>query len=220
MKLSPKQVKSFWRLWAAGCRAQGWLDLPRAELEGKRKEMLRRAGFASLKDVDARAGFDAVKRELLLLQESVRAGMETPEDSEARRLRWIILHELLPCLGLYHPAPEAYLGLVMREKEGWFKGERPTVDMTLEDLSNAPEMRLENGEPVEGDSPLQQCLFTLSARLDSMRVKAGHTPHEMRTAAGARCGCRLCLGNVQQNSKSAPGASEIPAPLTVSVPFP
>lgn len=214
MKLSAKQTAMFWRLWAAGCRAQGWADLPRAEVENRRKDLLRRAGFASLKDVDARGGFDAVKRELLLLQDNVRAGMETAEDSEARRLRWIIRHELLPCLALYHPAPEAFLAEIMRDKERWGKGDRPAVDITLEDLSNAPKISMVAGLAVESDSPLKQCLMTLSARLDSMRSAAGHDGHTMRTLAGVNCRCRRCREKVSKNSNRRPFPLEIPTPAS------
>lgn len=192
MLLSASQVTLFWRLWAAAVRAQGWGGLPKAEIELRRKAMLRECGFESLTAVDKTSGFDQVKRRLLELQDSVAAAMETDADAEARRLRAVIRQDLLPCLALYVGDAQAYLRAVMEDKTGWGKTDRPTRALELDDLSNDPVVRVQDGAEVQGDSPLRQCLLTLTSRVESFRRQAGHTRHQMRVLAGLPCRCRAC----------------------------
>lgn len=87
-KVSVKQYFTFWRLWRQALVAQGWAGLTKAEQDGKRYEMLGRAGFASLKEVDHRLGFDRVKRELETLLEVV--AMESEDAGQRRRYLHLI----------------------------------------------------------------------------------------------------------------------------------
>ena len=189
-RLTEKQQAFFWQLWRQACAAQNWGAEVREE---RRREVLARCGFASATEITPKEGFDRVKKELLTLCDNVRAAGETEADQEGRRLRWIIRSELLPCLGVYVGDAEAYLVKLMRDKERWFRrGLRPTVDISLDDLSNVPESTTVDGVLVESDSPLRQCLFTLSARLDALRSAAGDSQHDMRLRAGVPCRCQKC----------------------------
>ena len=79
MILTPIQVKSFWRLWAAACRAQGWTRpaMSSAEIDAKRKEILAGFGFDSLRLVDRGAGFGKVKAQLEMLAGRIRGEIES-----------------------------------------------------------------------------------------------------------------------------------------------
>jgi hypothetical protein len=175
MKLSKAQVTLFWRLWSQACRAQGWDKFPREEIEVRRKELLRGCGFASLKDVDGKGGFDRVKQALLLAQDSVAAGLDNEDEQEARRLRWVVRNQVLPALGLYVEHPDAYMQRIIADKFCRGGGR----ELTLDDLSNSPNVRDVDGFPEVSDSDLRQIVWTLTARLDSLRTAAGHSRMEM-----------------------------------------
>jgi hypothetical protein len=63
MHLSKPQISRFFREWQAICRAQ---DLTGSEAEAARHELLARAGFTSLTEVDKTAGYDRVLAELAI----------------------------------------------------------------------------------------------------------------------------------------------------------
>ena len=70
MILSPDQVKRFWYLWKQVCIANGWTKergMNAAQVDAKRKEILRECGFDSLTSVDRTNGFTKVKNKLLIL---------------------------------------------------------------------------------------------------------------------------------------------------------
>jgi hypothetical protein len=195
-RITDGQYYTFWRLWKAGCEGQGWTAAAgwsKEMTEAKRHELLERCGFASLTEVDKREGFDRVKNALLLLQDNVAAGAESVQDGQARRIRAVIEGQLLPCLALYVEEPQAYFLEIIRDKTRWLHdGQGPVRDIRLEDLSNRPVVRVVNGEPQESDSELEQALSTLSRAVDVFRRKAGHSGHDMRTAAGLPCACAAC----------------------------
>lgn len=120
MKLSPGQVQWFWRLWADACKCQRWTPehgVTRAEVEDRRKDLLACYGFASLHDVDRKAGFDAIKAALLALQDSVTGAVEAdhPEIGEVRRIIWHIREKILPVIGAGWPG---YVTEIMQDR-GW-----------------------------------------------------------------------------------------------------
>lgn len=206
MKLSEDQVKLFWRLWAAACRYQGWTrqrGLTSAQIDVKRKELLARLGFGSLHDVDRRAGFGRVKSELLALADNLRGAVEAdhPEMDGARRKRYLITFELIPCLALYVEDPVGYVEQILRDK---FRIS-PASPVDLEALSIDPDIRTRMGVLHERPSELDQAMMTLTARLQALRKAAGHTIHAMRIGARLPCHCRLC------RSQAAPRA-DAPAP--------
>jgi len=215
--LSPVQVKSFWRLWAQACKAQGWTTaagMHSGEIDAKRKDFLRSCGFESLTRVDRVDGFTKVKSELLVLVGvSIQAGMES-EDSlinKARTLRHFILNELAPFLAVYledeepalrREASERYVISIVTDIARWNKLDRPDREITLEDLDARPIVRRKrDGSTYEAPSHLNQVIMTLSARIQAKRTEAGDTVHDMKMKAGVRCTCeRFCNGGTIQYS--------------------
>jgi hypothetical protein len=200
MKLSPDQVKMFWREWPKSCRAQNWTraeGMSAAEIDAKRKEFLARCGFKSLTEVDKVAGFTKVKNELLVLQGvSLQAAREAddPTINDGRVMRHQILTDLIPCLELYVGDVRGYITAIMEDKNRWWKIDRPVRDITINDLSPTPVKKFKDGQVQEFSSPLKQFRDTLAARLNEKRNAAGDTVHEMKIKAGVPCHCaKICM---------------------------
>ena len=81
--MSTAQMLSFWRMWGAACKTQGWDRLTPPQRDEKRHEMLAALGFASVKDVGMTGDFDRVKKRLLELADKVTP--ENEEDGQRRR---------------------------------------------------------------------------------------------------------------------------------------
>jgi hypothetical protein len=210
MILAPKQVKEFWRLWPQACSANGWTrenGMTAAAIDAKRKEVLRECGFNSLTEVDRRDGFTKVKNKLLvLIGVSVQAGVEANDPvahNNARIHRHVIETEILPCLALYVEDVTGYVATVIAGLTRHYKTDRPTRPPTLSDLDIYPaiaQRRTTNPtccapdgrRVVPGPSQLEQCLMTLSARLNALRKAAGDSIHDMKTKAGLECNCAQC----------------------------
>ncbi|MDE2099079.1 MAG: hypothetical protein KGL39_17630 [Patescibacteria group bacterium] len=199
MILSKSQQQRFWREWAAACRAQGWTRADgwsEAQIDSQRHQLLQECGFDSLTEVDRTAGFDKVLAALQTLQSLLDGALEAedPTIGESRRIRHVIVTELLPCLALYEPSPTGYLQTVITGHIRWNKTDRPARPPTLEDLTTQPIVRREPPcyELKAGPSQLHQVLMTLTARLDAKRREFGHTVHDMRRGAGLECHCKRC----------------------------
>jgi hypothetical protein len=129
-----------------------------------------------------------------MLGTSLKAGLEAadPSRNQKRNWRWLITHEILPCLGLYEEHPQGYLRTVMEAKSRYRKTDRPEGPAALGDFD---------------ERTVQQIFWTLSARLNVKRKAAGHTGHEMCVAAGVRCKCAACKrarDTVQTVAESVP----------------
>lgn len=198
MKLSPAQVKEFWRLWPQACRANGWTKdagLTTAEIDARRKEFLSGCGFKSLTLVDRTDGFTRVVNGLkVLIGTSIKAGMELddPTLNKARNFKHVIMNELMPCLAVYEEDVAGYITTIMEDKNRWWKIDRPARDISLEDLDAKPIYRVKNGVLTEFPSTLEQLMMTINARLHSKRKSAGDTIHEMKVAAQVECDCSKC----------------------------
>lgn len=216
MKLSTEQVRAFWKMWPLACQQQGWTreaGLSAADIDAKRKEFLRRCGFASLTLVDRVNGFTKVKNELeILIRPNIDAAREAEDQTInlARTLRWTIRNNLLPCLALYHPDSEGYLAEVIQDK---FNRLRHYENLTLDDLDARPiPSTARNGQLYEGASQLEQVRSTLSARINTMRSEAGDSVHDMKLRAGLKCDCKRC----QERPAELPVAVLEIEPLTVA----
>lgn len=179
MKLSTLQVQRFWREWAKACKVNNW---PRTEHESRRKELLARCGFQSLTAVDRMAGFTQVLHEVIVHQGvSLKSAQETqnPALNEARVLVNHIASELVPCLELYVQDVKAYLTTIIESKSRYRQTDRPERPLELTDLDAGQ---------------LKHVQFTLAARINTLRNKAGHSVHDMRIAALLPCGCAKCFG--------------------------
>lgn len=198
MKLAPDQVRLFWQLWPKACRANSWTrdaGMSAAEIDAKRKEVLRECGFDSLTKVDRTDGFTKVKNKLLILiGESIQAGREDqdPTENKARTQRWKIEKEILPCLALYEEDVTGYVATVIAGLSRHYKVDRPTRPPTLSDLDTKPSFTKRDGKWIKGPSQMLQALMTLSARLDDKRAAAGDSLHDMKTKAGLKCDCAGC----------------------------
>lgn len=218
MKLTEDQVPLFWALWKEVCEASHWTPAhgySKAQTEAKRKELLARCGFKSLKDVDPRDGFSLVKRELLKEAARLQGAKEEvdPTIERARTLRWVLEHELARCLALYHPAPMEFILEIAADKTRWRTREGMGRPITLDDLDATPTFREVKGNQREGESQLDQLVMTVSARLNEMRNAAGDTGHEMCMKAGVRCKCAKCRKGHTAQKNSMPEAVQAGADL-------
>lgn len=189
-------------LWPDACGFQGW----NSEDRELRLEVLSAAvkrPLASASDLGALADFDQVRQHLEAL-----AGKLTQHDGRAARYR-VKFHRQLRCLALYVEDATAYAKTVIRDKfhragcdhEGFANADARRL---AEWLSAAPTVRFDRREQklVEGPSQLEQLVMTLDERLHAkgkedgqgagFRVRAGHTMHDMLTAAGLQCPCKDC----------------------------
>jgi hypothetical protein len=159
--------------WPAACAAQGWTDT-----REKRLEVLSAAVGRSLQtanDLDSTGDIDRVKAHLARLADKLGPMLkhETPGEDRAVRLRFAI-GEQLRCLGVYHPAPEAYLAVILRDKFGV---------SDLGSLDAAPVVDWRSGTRREGPSELDQVVMTLARAIQSKRKASGHTIKEMKQKA-------------------------------------
>ena len=215
MKLSPAQVKEFWRLWPQACRANAWTKdagLTPSEIESRRKEFLAACGFDSLTLVDRTDGFTRVLNGLkVLIGTSIQAGMELDDRTlnKARNFKHVIMNELLPCLALYEEDVAGYITSVMEDKNRWWKIDRPARDISLEDLDAKPIYRVKNKVLTEFPSTLEQLMMTINARLHSKRKSAGDTIHDMKVAAKVECDCSKC-GKARLAEVISPAITDAP----------
>lgn len=165
--------------------------------------------LASANELDSRGDVDRVKALLLFLAGNLKAAQEMDDAKAgvARRSRHVIVDERLRCLALYPldkpmglAGAQALLAELLRDF--FNKGRRHEI-VTLEDISEQPQSYRKKGssELHEGPSQLQRLLMRLDGLLHTnnkktgvqgYRVKAGHTLHDMRIAAGLPCSCAPC----------------------------
>lgn len=175
----PQRITLMAEWWPNACAAQGW-DVKDRE---RRLEVLSEAvgrELESANDLDSRGDVDKVKSHLGMLADSVQGAIEVdhPEEGQGRRLR-VGLRDLVKCIGVYHPAPEAYLRKII---EGICnKGSR--FDLPGIDGLSA------SGHP----SQLHQVLTATARAVHGKRRQAGDSVHGMKTRAGVQCNCALCV---------------------------
>ena len=192
MKLNAAQLSLFWRLWAAACRAQGWdaeHGLNSAAVNARRKEFLASLGFTSLTEVDRCDGFSLVKRELLKLDDRISGAMEevNPQLETARKTRWFIEHDLLPCIALYADVEGVFETLADDERFCWRMGLPRRARIVLDDLTGDPVFHSVRGALREFPSQLEQLRFALARVLNGkggLRAQAGESLAQMRHKAG------------------------------------
>lgn len=180
------------RLWSQACRYQGWTSAN--GLNSKMVDALRRRETEkvfgepkSWKEISWRGEFDKIKNHFLFLAGNVKGTIRTdrPDLDEKQRLLKFIQEDLLRCLALYRP-PERYLQDILRDGHRIYSGLK-----TIEDLSAAPRPP-RDGEDQPRPSQLQCLIYTLSARINTLRNEAGDTIHDMRMRAGLECTCAAC----------------------------
>jgi hypothetical protein len=154
MLLSKAQSSWFWREWAKACSVQGWQG---DEKEQRRREVLLEVGFDSLTKVDKTAGFDRLKARVMALQYRLEGATNEvfPANGDMRRHLHLIRTRHIPALARLVPDPAAYVAEVCRDKFG----------------HRGPWYRL-GDHPETGPRRVQELLFTLAARVSSLRRAA------------------------------------------------
>ena len=180
-------------LWPDACRSRGWnpndRDLRLTVLSQAVKRPIKSAN-----DLNRTDDFDKVKAYLGFAADDIDATTETdhPEIGRARRLRDQI-RDQVSCLRLYHPNPEAYLAKIVTSKF-------PSCD--IDDLTDEPTFCMARSQP--GPSELEQVLMAMARSIQSKRKSAGHTLHQMKTAAGIPCDCARCRGTKTKQESETP----------------
>ena len=162
----------------------------------------------SASQLNSREDVDRVKVLLFFLADRVQGAheMDHPEEGTARRVREVI-GEHLKCLALYpleQPMGTAGAQALMAELiADMFNRAQKVNRLTLEELSDKPQFYRRKGSSQlhEGPSQLERLMMRLSQLLhqnkkpngpQGYRVKAGHSLHDMRLAAGLECSCARC----------------------------
>jgi hypothetical protein len=227
MNVTPAQIQSIQRTWRAVCKDRQWNASDRTFRLGKFSEILGRA-VDTLTTVERIDECTKLMKELTaMLGVSVQAAREADDltINRARVLRNQIAGELVPCLELYLEDVPGYITSIMEDKNRWWKIDRPAREITIMDLTATPSRKfdLKTQQMKEWPSQLEQLQYTLAARLNSLRNKAGHTIHDMRTRAGLHCSCSKCVSRRNQAALT-PGVilNHLPAnePQTQSEPDP
>jgi hypothetical protein len=223
MLITKAQQTLFWRTWAAACAAQGWTKergLNSAGVDAKRREVLADLGFASLKNVDHRGGFDRVLSRIRKLADVVQGAIDENDAVSGDRRR---LHHrmdcLVRCLGLYMPEStvESYIAAIVRGKFGRPGRTNPHwTDLDAEPREGTP-LR---GQPRIRQSELEELIITLSARLNGrsgFRARAGHSVHDMLCAARLPCACARCAKTAPvPHADALPDVSDAPTEMVTA----
>ena len=147
-QMSQDQRRLFWRLWAAACECQGWNQLPSSERDEKRHAVLAELGFASIKTVDGKHGFDALKRRLQELADKVH--VDPPDQGLRRRILWRIGQVLLELRQAGYP--DHAVETILKQRFKVLSGVKTMAQLATPELVNLSR--------------------TLTARLASWKAKA------------------------------------------------
>lgn len=128
-RISPGQQALFFRLFAAAADCQKWHP---SERETKRKELLSSLGFQSLKDVDTKDGFDAVKLRLEELSDTVHTDSADAHAGQRRRILWRVNQALEKLRAANYP--ERSIATILSERFKATLGVTRLEDLATEDL--------------------------------------------------------------------------------------
>lgn len=184
--------------------SQGWqtklelMNAVRSEAEPSRL-------LSTANDLNNTTDVNAVKAALLMLADNVEGAGEAghPEIGTARTVRHSI-QDKLRCLAIYpleSPMGRAGAQALMAELiKDMFPRKMDRV--TLDDLSDTPQFYRRKGSNQlhEGPSQLRRLAMRLDGLLHSnapgkragLRVRAGHSLHEMKMLSGLECHCSEC----------------------------
>jgi hypothetical protein len=130
--MTEDQHRLFWRLWSDACDWQGWAALPAKEREQKRREILSSLGFTSATLIDAKDGFDSVKKRLLQL-----AGRVVNERADAGHRRRILARIGEAIAELNHAEyPQHSLDTILRARFKVIPGVSEVADLDTRELIN------------------------------------------------------------------------------------
>ena len=173
--MTPKQTQLYWSEWAAVRRAKP--DADRDHLTITALGVRKSSKAFNNADLDrVLAVFRSISKPGYL-----NAQMRQIAQPRVRLVYTITEHE--KCLRLYVADVEAYTAKILSERFG---------AVSVDDLSDHPDMRRTPSGIVESNSPLLRYCVTLNARLQVLRKKVAHTIHQMRTLADVDCHCAVC----------------------------
>lgn len=215
--MTPRQTKTYWSMWNAACKAQGWrvgapvpqfLNSQLSTLNSQLIDALRHrchvdAGVPeSSKHINSTHHFDAIKAHLLFLANNLKGAVETdhPEHGTTRRLINKIFHYQLPLLeavlsgSTLNSQPStlnltaAYLAPLLKQK---YKLHRGLED--IDTLSAQPDFRPStlNHKP---SSKLERLIMDIARTIQAKRKQRidpstgkSWTVHELHRAANLPC---------------------------------
>jgi hypothetical protein len=200
--MNPKQNTLYWREWGAltrACKAAGQAVPDRHDLH------VRALGSDKSHKSFTNAEFDKVLGVFRSYSQPAAVDQQLRQLGQPRARKLHKVGELLKCLALYVEDAPAYAREIIRDKVD--KGSWRNVT-AIEDLS-------EQAPHPDRPSQLEQLIMTLERALNGktgLRAKAGHSLHDMRTAAGLKCTCLICI-------RRQPRAVLVPAGAEVEQPF-
>ena len=207
------------RLWSQVCKDRGWKASDRAARLSKFSEIIGRP-IESTDDIERIDECTKLMKSLkAMLGTDLKAAGESDDltINKARTIRHFIAAEQIPCLELYLADVPAYISTIVETKARWWKLDRPTRGMELQDMDAKPIFHKDReGNLKEYPSALEQLRFTLAARINSLRKKAGHTIHDMRIKAGLQCNCMPCIRARERQANPSLISPPQPAPVLVS----
>jgi hypothetical protein len=125
MKLSPPQLSRFWREWTTACRVAGWTasnGYTATQINELRHELLERAGFSSLTQVDKTKGFDKVLAELTAIGQPDNLQAQLDLQAQPRKRLIFALDKLTQSVTESYdgtaPLGSTYLAAIMRDRFG------------------------------------------------------------------------------------------------------
>lgn len=196
MTITTSQRTTLMRIWAKVCKDRGWKSSDRTLRLATFSKIIGRE-IASADEIGRIDECTKLMHELnAMLGVSLRSAREADDQTinKSRVLRHQIAAEIIPCMELYIADVRGYITTIMEDKNRWWKIDRPTREMTMMDLDAKPIFRRnkKTGEVEQWPSQLEQMQYTLSARLNTFRNRAGETIHEMKLRAGVPCSCAAC----------------------------
>lgn len=151
----PQRIHLMAELWPKACATQGW---DRSDRELRLRVFSEAVGrpLESANDINSTTDFDALKRHLRTLADSLAGAMDSAEAGEARRTMHHV-RQLLAELEELHPEPGVYVQTLLR---GIHRGRRVEIG-GVEELGTRT--RIVGGR--ELISELEQFRRTLNARI-------------------------------------------------------
>jgi hypothetical protein len=218
MLLTKPQTQRFWREWTIikrQLKAAGSTD---AQCENERYDMLQRAGFNSLTEVDTRAGFDAVLAQLGLMREDIARTAETlpaetirlpagegttkTKDTPGyrRRILYLVRKHSLALGG------EPYVLALARDRFGITEGLRTIEDLATDKLHQL--MITLNSREHTRKKKAQRARRSCASQCPSVPVRGQSVSAPAIASELAACDC-----------ESVPSVPSVPCPVSVEDPF-
>lgn len=174
--MTPRQTALYFREWGY---VRGYCKRHRLPEPDRHALHIQALGADKSSKVFSNEEFDRVLAVFRAVHQPANINAQLRQLGEPRTRKLGKIRELLRCLALYHPNPEAYALSIIRDT---------SKATSIEDLSD------EIDGPSE-TSQIDRLIMDLSRAVNGrhgFRARAGESLHEMRTRAGLECGCKRC----------------------------